>query len=100
MPWSAGNRMATSRMPKAVIFDLFGTLVKSYRFGPFDRLIAEALGVCLRDFRRVSAETSDERYRGHYPTVEAMMCGLAQKLGVEPKADAIAKASQIRYDSR
>jgi putative hydrolase of the HAD superfamily len=89
---------AESRI-RAVIFDLFGTLVVSYRGEPFEGLIAGALGVTADDYRWALLETSDDRFRGRYPTVEAMMLGIGARLGIEPRPGAVARACAYRREA-
>ena len=59
-------------MTRAIIFDLFGTLVPTYAAQPTNRKIAEALGVSEAEYGRALEDSAEGRYRGEFATVTAM----------------------------
>lgn len=86
---------------KAVIFDLFGTLV--YKF-PVDESIkvlwdmAEVLGVDADAFTKLWFDTFNERHSGCFPNLEADVDFVSQKLGVQPDEEQVRTAAQINLD--
>lgn len=60
------------KTPKAVTFDLFGTLVPTYEAQAANRKIARTLGVSEADYLKALKDSAEGRYRGRFPTVEAM----------------------------
>lgn len=58
--------------PRAIIFDLFGTLVPTYESQEIDQKIAHTLGVSKEKYYRALADSAEQRYRGMFPTVKAM----------------------------
>ena len=59
-------------MTRAIIFDLFGTLVPTYAAQPTNWKIAEALGVSEAEYCRALEDSAEGRYRGKFSTVTAM----------------------------
>jgi putative hydrolase of the HAD superfamily len=85
---------------KAVIFDLFGTLVEVFSFREHGRMLGEVaglMGVPYEDLRRVWVETYAERGIGKQATMEQAFAQTFRALGVPATEDVIDKAVQIRY---
>ncbi|WP_020520408.1 HAD family hydrolase [Catelliglobosispora koreensis] len=77
---------------RAVLFDLYDTLIKSSgpkRFAQVSRDMGAALGVDPEDFRQLFAQTGRERMRGELGTVEETLRTLALRLGSTPTESAI-----------
>jgi putative hydrolase of the HAD superfamily len=85
---------------RAVVFDLFGTLVHPFAPALYERSLEEmagALGLEPAAFRRLWWEdTSQARITGVLPTVEANLEHIAQALGASPTAPQLAEAVRIR----
>ena len=80
--WGKENRMKY----KAVIFDLFGTLVDIFSGEEYDRYlkkIAVHLKVDFDSFRRVWYEITYDRNTGVYPTSAAVIDVMCEKLGIK-----------------
>ena len=86
---------------RAVIFDLFGTLVCDL-VGPkyTDTLtrMATVLSIPADDFLKKWSDTSYERNTGTFPTVEANLVHICEELGVQPKGNEVNLAARIRQD--
>ncbi len=86
---------------KAVIFDLFGTLVHKF---PVDESIdilrdmAAVLEVDGDAFTRLWFESFSERHSGCFPDLEADIEYVSQKMGIRPDEEALRKAAQINLD--
>ena len=80
----------------AVIFDLFGTLVESFRVDEYRRSLAEmaaALGAPVEEFARLwSRETAHGRMVGKLQTVEANLTQILAALGLPVEANRLAQA--------
>jgi len=87
---------------KAVIFDLFGTLVKGIPKEKYDRHLSEmadALGVTTEDFRRLwTVNTFEARATGVFANLEANMGQIYQLLGRTEDVSRITEAAKIRRD--
>ena len=91
---------------RAVIFDLFGTLVDNPAYladgaGGWDSMmsgVADALGIGIDVYRRVWSETEDEQYTGVYPTVEEYLRHVCQRAGVAARQEGINAALEIRQE--
>jgi len=86
---------------KAVIFDLFGTLV--YSFSPEEHLrtlseMAAALSIPERDFARMWRKTYHKRLRGAFPTIEANIEHICRTLNVEVSPKQIEAAVKVRTE--
>lgn len=83
---------------KAVIFDLFGTLVEKF---PVDESlavledIAVVLGVDFKEFTRAWWDSFDERHSGRYGSLEDDFRCVANKLGVFPSPAQTEQSAQI-----
>ena len=86
---------------KAVVFDLFGTLVRDRaRFEYTDNLtrMAEALSTPADDFFKMWADTSRQRNSGAFPSVEAAIIYICNQLGVQPEDGKVTLAAKLRRD--
>lgn len=86
---------------KAVIFDLFGTLVptlsnREYRL-VLERM-ASALSIPVEDFNRIWFGTTHERNTGAIPSIEANIGYVCKELEVRTGDDQIRRAMRIRVD--
>ena len=86
---------------KAVIFDLFGTLVHKF---PVDESIsvlwdmAGVLGVDADAFTKLWFDSFSERHSGCFPNLEADIDYVSQKMGVQPGEEQVRQAAQINLD--
>ena len=86
---------------KAVIFDLFGTLVNKF---PIDesidilRQMAGVLGVSADDLVRLWFETFDKRHGGDFKGLEEDIRYVCRKLGASPEDGQVRLAAQINLD--
>jgi len=86
---------------KAVIFDLFGTLVDNFSSREYDRVLAEMaslLSLPARDFARLWVATFEERVTGRLGTLEEAIAQSASRLGLHAADDAVAAAARLRLD--
>ena len=83
---------------KAVIFDLFGTLVDDFvsSVGQMHQEMAEALNVPYEQFIRLWSQTAEMRIIGAFETVEANIKHVCDAMNVHPRAEQIEKAVEIR----
>jgi len=81
---------------RAVIFDLFGTLVESPPMSDIEATIqsmSEEVRVPHEDFRRLWFETNDLRLAGHFPTVTDNVEHICRQLGYHPTDRQVSKAA-------
>lgn len=86
---------------KAVIFDLFGTVVVGYSRGDYDDMVsgmAAAVRVDHDAFARLWRETSRSRTKDHLATPDAAIEHICRAVGVEPGPEAVAEAAAMRLD--
>ena len=89
---------------RAVVFDLFGTLVENTSFvgspsAAWQQRLMEMATIVGADptaFTTVWSETSSERAKGTFPTVEACVQNLCERLGVRPNPEQVGTAAAIR----
>lgn len=83
---------------KAVIFDLFGTLVNSFgaAAGQMGTELAAALAVPYDPFIALWNQTLEMRIVGEFDTVEANIEYVCEKIGLRPDAERIRAAVEIR----
>ena len=85
---------------KAVIFDLFGTLVPDI-MGPLYQMVAKemarVLSVPADQFSELWFGTIYERNIGIFETIEDNIRYICEKLSAEVNEDQVLKAAQIRY---
>jgi putative hydrolase of the HAD superfamily len=85
-----------------VVFDLFGTLIRSMSTDGFEQTLsnmADILSAERSDFiKQWIFETWDKRRRGVFKTVDANIEYICNALGLDPSAEKISKAAETRYD--
>lgn len=87
--------------PRAVLFDLFNTLVPGGSRAERDAVshaMAADLGVDPQAFVELYAATFDDRVRGRLGDLGETIRSLARRLGAEPTAYDVAAAAQRRLD--
>ena len=86
---------------KAVIFDLFGTLVDDFvsSAGPVHMDMADALEVSYDQFTPLWNQTLEMRIVGAFGTVEANVEYVCNAMNRRPSAEQIKKAVEIRMSS-
>jgi len=86
---------------KAVIFDLFGTLVDCYKVIDYDDTLvkmATILNVPYGKFRRVWDDTALERNTGAFATTNTSIAAICNRMNVQVHDDVIERAANIRRD--
>jgi len=86
---------------KAVVFDLFGTLVRDRARPEYtDNLtrMAEALLAPADEFLKMWSDTSLERNTGAFPSIKAAIIYICNQLGVQPEDGNVALAAKLRRD--
>ena len=86
---------------KAVIFDLFGTLINNYSIQQHEgvlRQMASVLAAPSEDFVRLWYDTFNERCTGVFQNTEANIDYVCQKLGVLVEDSQRSLAARIRLD--
>ena len=86
---------------RAVLFDLFGTLVDPVDGPAYWRLlerIAGILGVPADDFRTLWRQTSRDRFMGLHPDQRASFVFITDALGVPVTEAQLDEAARLRYD--
>jgi putative hydrolase of the HAD superfamily len=83
---------------KAVIFDLFGTLVDDFgsSVGQMHHEMADALAVPYEQFMALWGQTAKMRIIGSFETVEANIRYVCDTIKVSPTAEQLEKAVEIR----
>jgi putative hydrolase of the HAD superfamily len=83
---------------KAVIFDLFGTLVDDFgsSIGQMNQEMAAALAVPYEQFMQVWGQTARMRIIGAFETVEANIKYVCDTMNVHPGAEQVSNAVEIR----
>ena len=87
---------------KAIIFDLFGTLVDSYSVQGYNRLLtdmASALELPVEDFSKLWRDTTYERGTGIFKTTEDSIKYICNMLKVSVSEEKIKKCEQIRQET-
>ena len=86
---------------KAVIFDLFGTLVGEAPPQEYGRVRAEMaaiLSLPAEDFARLWAETMEARSTGLFDSIQANIAHICRALGASASAPRIDAAARVRVD--
>jgi len=83
---------------KAIIFDLFGTLVDDFgsSVGQMHHEMAAALAVPYEQFMQVWGQTAKMRIIGAFETVEANIKYVCDTIKISPTAEQLEKAVEIR----
>jgi len=85
---------------RAVIFDLFGTLVDNFSRHEYERVLkrmASVLGAPPDDFVRLWFDTGDLRMRGILQSPEGNIDHICRELGLQPSETSRNRAIRIRY---
>jgi putative hydrolase of the HAD superfamily len=86
---------------KAVIFDLFGTLVENFSRGDYEKTLTEmatVLGAPPDDFIRLWADTFNLRATGVFQNAEACVEHICQELRVPVNDSQVKQTGRIRLD--
>ncbi|MEK7352908.1 MAG: HAD family hydrolase [Chloroflexota bacterium] len=86
---------------EAVIFDLFGTLVKNFKRQEYDQVnakMAELLNIPFSEFWNLVAETGHGYYLGHYQLFEDNLEEICKRWGEKSDTDRINQAAQHHYE--
>jgi putative hydrolase of the HAD superfamily len=85
---------------KAVIFDLFGTLVNAFgaAAGSMGGELATALAAPQEPFIQLWNQTLEMRIVGEFDTLEANVEYVCDRIGVHPKAEQLQAAVEIRLN--
>jgi len=87
------------RAVRAVVFDLFGTLVREFHHEEWDRWFratAEALGADEAAFRAAWRATSVERQTGGLGDIEGNLRAICAGIGARPSGEAMVRALEVR----
>jgi putative hydrolase of the HAD superfamily len=86
---------------RAVIFDLFGTLVRGFARQEYDQvnaLMAAAVGIPFSDFWDLVAETGHGWYSGQYSSKEVRLQDICRRWDVRADTAQIARAAGYHYE--
>ncbi|MDQ7906778.1 HAD family hydrolase [Phytohabitans sp. ZYX-F-186] len=83
-------------IPRAVLFDFFGTLTLSVRRGPAHTAVARALGCDPNALVEALDRSYYNRARGEYGTAEETLRWLAGQVGARPSPSALRSACAAR----
>ena len=84
---------------RAVIFDLFGTLIDNMTYGEYRDLLvrmARNLGLPEDDFERLWTDTVDDRFRGRFHSIEDSLVHVCRLYGREVPEGNITAAALAR----
>lgn len=84
---------------RAVVFDLFGTLVPEFHRDAFFgsvRGMADEVGADRERFLEAWNTTAMDRQTGVFPTIEANVRSICAELGVSPSDEAVGRALEAR----
>ena len=85
---------------KAVIFDLFGTLVDNFRKVAYDEvyaLMATELDAPYEEFRNAFGYSFTDRCIGRYESIEENIAASCKEIGIQPSNSQIQSAADHRY---
>ncbi|MCY3989720.1 MAG: HAD family hydrolase [Caldilineaceae bacterium] len=86
---------------RAVIFDLFGTLVCSFTRREYDRVnaqMAAAVSIPYAEFWRLMGETLHDSCLGRYSSFEHLISNICSRTGVHADKAQIAQAAAFHYE--
>jgi putative hydrolase of the HAD superfamily len=86
---------------KAVIFDLFGTLVENFVRGEYERVLAEMASILntpFKDFQRVWLESFPKRVTGAHTNQKASIEYICRKLNTTVTEAQVEHAFRVRLD--
>ena len=85
---------------RAIVFDLFGTLVRSFTRQEYDQVnarMAAAVGVPYAEFWRLMGETYRDSCLGRYGCYEDLVADVCGRAGVEANTAHIEQAARFHY---
>lgn len=86
---------------KAVIFDLFGTLVDNFSYQEHRDMLSEmaiSLSIPSENFIELWIKTFNERVKGKFRTPQSNIVYICKEMGVNPEKGQIERACEIRRD--
>jgi len=86
---------------RAVVFDLFGTLVRSFTRQEYDQVnakMAAVVGVPFAEFWLLVGETYRSKCLGHYASFEDNIRDICSRFGLEADASQITQAATYHYE--
>lgn len=86
---------------KAVIFDLFGTLIDMFPLREYHSMLSKmavVLSLSAEDFTRLWLETVNERFTGVFSTIESNIEHIGQILAIPLENSHITAAARVRYE--
>ena len=86
---------------RAVIFDLFGTLVSSFTRREYDQVnarMASAVQVPYAEFWRLMGETYRDFCLGRYSSYEDLISEVCSRVGVQANMAQITRAAGFHYE--
>ena len=86
---------------RAVVFDLFGTLIKGFTRRDYDQVnasMAEAVGVPFPEFWQLVGDTYRGKCLGHYASFEDNVRDICSRFGLEVDAGQITQAARYHYE--
>ncbi len=86
---------------KAVIFDLYGTLVDNFSSQAYDQVqeqMAKTLNIPYPKFRQVMLETINDKSSGGYHAVEENILEICRRLGIKADTIRIEQAAVPHYE--
>ncbi len=86
---------------KAVVFDLFGTLVDNMTHSAYLEIMgqmAHAVSIPRKPFSALWTGTTDDRFRGKLGTLEDNLKHICATAGVAPSPEGLARAVRVRTD--
>ncbi|UCH43536.1 MAG: HAD family hydrolase [Dehalococcoidales bacterium] len=86
---------------KAVIFDLFGTLIDNFPWAESNNILeqmASELSVPAKDFTDLWHATFDERMKGIFQDYQACIRHICQQIGVKAADDKVELAAGMRFE--
>jgi putative hydrolase of the HAD superfamily len=87
---------------RAVIFDLFGTLVENFTEAQYRSMLAgmaAAVSAPFDGFAQLWGETAFARNVGQFPTSEANIAAICRSLGVAATAEQLRAAAELRWQA-
>lgn len=86
---------------KAVIFDLFGTLVSYFHWQEYENILEEmaaSLSISGNVFQKLWNDTAEERARGIFSTIESNILHICEALRIKPNPAQIEAATKVRIE--
>ncbi|MBN1190041.1 MAG: HAD-IA family hydrolase [Dehalococcoidales bacterium] len=86
---------------RAVIFDLFGTLVPNFSEKAYRRTVKDMAGILSvpdENFLELWADTFEESILGILPDPAARIRYICRKLDIQPAEEKVAEAARLRFD--